>query len=134
MFFPFFDPTMIIVIPGLLLAIYAQFKVKSAFYHYSRVPSQRGVTGAQAAGEILRSQGLDFAVLFQLVTLPVEFNASHRAVALLEDNSFIMSSEVAGTQKVLKAAALTYVAALLVSLLQLLRLLIISGVLRNNDN
>ena len=231
MFFPFFDPTMIIVIPGLLLAIYAQFKVKSTFHHYSRVPSERGKTGGQAAGEILRSQGLDyvdiemikgeltdhydprdkvlrlspevyrgtslaslgvaaheaghalqhatgytplnirnglvpvanlgstlafplfflgfffsftlvklglwlfaFAVLFQLVTLPVEFNASSRAVALLESNSFISRTEVSGTQKVLKAAALTYVAALLVSVLQLLRLVIISGVLRDSDS
>ena len=75
-----------------------------------------------------------FAVLFQLVTLPVEFNASNRAVALLEGNSFITGSEVAGTRKVLNAAALTYVAALLVSLLQLLRLVLISGVLRNSDN
>ena len=47
MFFPFFDPTMLIVLPGLLLAIYAQFKVKSAFYHYSRVPSERGMTGGR---------------------------------------------------------------------------------------
>lgn len=231
MFFPYFDPTIFIVLPGLLLAIYAQFTVKSAFYQYSRVPSERGLTGAQAAGEILRAQGLDyvdiemidgeltdhydprdkvlrlspqvyrgtslasigvaaheaghalqhasgytplnirnglvpvanlgstlafplfflglffsftlvklglwlfsFAVFFQLVTLPVEFNASRRAVALLEGYNFISRSEVEGTQKVLNAAAMTYVAALLVSLLQLLRLVMISGILGDRDN
>jgi Zn-dependent membrane protease YugP len=64
-------------------------------------------------------------VLFQLVTLPVEFNASNRALAALEGGGFLESDEVGLTNKVLRAAALTYVAAALVSLLQLLRLLII---------
>ncbi|MGI6587600.1 MAG: zinc metallopeptidase [Peptococcia bacterium] len=228
---PFFDSTMLIVIPGLLLALYAQAKVKFTFTRFLRVPAQRGVTGAQVAREILQAQGLEhvavemiageltdhydprdkvlrlspevyrgtslaslgvaahetghalqhatgyvplnirnglvpvanfgstmalplffigllfsftslikvglwffaFAVLFQVVTLPVEFNASSRAIALLEGYKFIAPSEVGGTKKVLKAAALTYVAALLVSLLQFLRLLVISGVLGDRD-
>ena len=228
---PFFDPTMIIVIPGLLLAMYAQAKVKSTFARYSKVTAQRGITGAQVAREILQSKGLGHVdvqmiegqlsdhydprtkvlnlstqvysgtslaslgvaahetghaiqhatgylplnlrnslvpvanlgstlafpifilgffispeliriglylfsavVIFQLVTLPVEFNASSRAVALLESGDFVARDEIGGAKKVLSAAALTYVAALLVSLLQLLRLLLMSGLLGNRDD
>ena len=58
---------------------------------------------------------------FQLVTLPVEFNASHRALETLEGEHILEDEEMAGARKVLRAAALTYVAALLSSLLQLLR-------------
>ena len=67
------------------------------------------------------------AVLFQLVTLPVEFNASARALKMLGDNRLIAQEEVKGAQKVLVAAALTYVAALAASVLQLLRLIILAG-------
>lgn len=66
-----------------------------------------------------------FAVVFQLVTLPVEFNASNRAVALLEGSGFITREEVGPTKKVLNAAALTYIAAVAVALTQLMRLLIL---------
>ncbi len=61
--------------------------------------------------------------VFQLVTLPVEFDASKRAMQILETEGFLAGDEVTGAGKVLKAAALTYVAALLQSLMQLLRLL-----------
>ena len=222
---PFFDPTMLILIPGILLAMYAQYKVSSAFEHFSRVASSRGLTGAQVAREILRRQGLDHVevkmteghlsdhydprtkvvrlspqvyrgtslaalgvaahetghaiqhdvgylplnirhsllpvasfgsnlalplfilglilasptlvkfgvylfsavVLFQLVTLPVEFNASSRALAVLEGHGFISRGEVPGTKAVLDAAALTYVAAALVAVLNLVRLIMLSG-------
>ncbi len=60
--------------------------------------------------------------LFQLVTLPVEFDASRRAMSILETQGFLEGSEVSGARKVLTAAAMTYVAALLQSLMQLLRL------------
>lgn len=230
MFIPFFDSTMLIVLPGLLLAMYAQIKVHSTFSRYSQVRSQTGMTGAQAARQILNAQGLDdvpvemiegelsdhydprdkvlrlsrpvysgssvaslgvaaheaghaiqhatgyyplnirnslvpvanfgsmlafplfligflispsliraglwlfsAVIIFQVVTLPVEFNASNRAVALLEGHNFISGAEITGTKKVLSAAALTYVAAVLVSLLQLVRLLLISGLLGNRD-
>ena len=63
-------------------------------------------------------------VLFQLITLPVEFNASNRALQVLE-NGILQPDELAQTKKVLSAAAMTYVAALAVSLAQLLRLLIL---------
>lgn len=67
------------------------------------------------------------AVLFQLVTLPVEFNASHRAVQLLDAQGILRGEEVRGTRMVLSAAALTYVAAAAASILQLLRLIILFG-------
>ena len=62
-------------------------------------------------------------VLFQLVTLPVEFDASSRALKTLESNSLLETSEIPQARKVLKAAALTYITSLVVSLLQLLRLI-----------
>lgn len=71
--------------------------------------------------------------LFQLVTLPVEFNASNRAIATLENNGILYGNEITGAKAVLHAAALTYVAALVSSLAQLLRLLVIFGGRRNND-
>ena len=67
------------------------------------------------------------AVLFQLVTLPVEFNASSRALKMLESTGILGTDENAGARKVLTAAALTYVAALASSVLQLLRLVILAG-------
>lgn len=72
------------------------------------------------------------AVLFQLVTLPVEFNASSRALRILEDGHILGDSELADGKKVLGAAALTYVASLAASVLQLLRLLILARG-RNRD-
>jgi Zn-dependent membrane protease YugP len=66
------------------------------------------------------------AVLFTLVTLPVEFNASRRAMAQLENRSILVGDELTGARKVLSAAALTYVAAALMAILQLLRLILIS--------
>lgn len=74
-----------------------------------------------------------FSVIFQLVTLPVEFNASHRALRLLESTGILIRDEVNDTRKVLTAAALTYVAATIGSLLQLLRLLILFGGRRRDD-
>lgn len=73
-----------------------------------------------------------FAVLFQLVTLPVEFNASRRAVKILDDSGILYRDEVGITKKVLGAAALTYVAGAAAAILQLLRLLILFGG-RNRD-
>ncbi len=72
------------------------------------------------------------STLFQLVTLPTEFNASRRAVNSIEANGILYGEEIEGTKKVLTAAALTYVAALAVSITQLLRLLLLFGG-RDND-
>ncbi len=226
MFIPYFDLTMIILIPGIIFALYAQSKVKSTFTRYSRVTSNSGMTGAEVAERLLRSSGINdvriervgntlgdhydprtkvlrlspevygsnslaalgvaahetghaiqhdtgyaalnfrnalvplanigstaafpillvgilfasealvsigiyafaAAVLFQLVTLPVEFNASSRAIALLEGNGFVSGQEAVHTKKVLDAAALTYVAAALTAVLSLLRLILIARV------
>ncbi|MBU3874670.1 zinc metallopeptidase [Faecalicatena sp. AGMB00832] len=72
------------------------------------------------------------AVLFQIVTLPVEFNASKRAVQVLEKTGMLYPEEVTATKKVLGAAALTYVASAASMILQLLRLLILTGNRRND--
>ncbi len=71
------------------------------------------------------------AVLFQIVTLPVEFNASRRALGILQDTGILVPSETKGAKKVLKAAALTYVASAAAAILSLLRLIILFG--RKND-
>lgn len=224
MFFPMFDPTMIILIPGVIFALYAQSKVKGTFAKYSRVASRSGISGAEVAQQLLRSNGINdvriervgntlgdhydpknkvlrlspevygsnslaalgvaahetghaiqhntgyaplqfrnslvpvanigssiafpillvgilmssqalihfgiyaFAavVLFQLVTLPVEFNASNRAIAMLEGGGFVSGQEAVHTKKVLDAAALTYLAGALTAVLSLLRLLLLS--------
>ena len=68
-----------------------------------------------------------FVAFFQLVTLPVEFNASTRAISVLRSSGMLTKEELAASKKVLTAAALTYVAALLTSLLTLLRLLVLAG-------
>lgn len=227
----FWDPTFIILIPGVIIAGWAQSKVSSTFDKYYRVGARTGQTAAHVARRILNQKGLDdvtvevvpgrlsdhydprakalrlsrdvyysnslaaigvaaheaghaiqhdegyvplniratlvpvaqfgssaawillllgfflgvpglaqfgvFAftgvVLFQLVTLPVEFNASSRALALLEGGGYLEREEIPHTKKVLDAAALTYVAAALMGVLQLIRLLIISGMLGNRD-
>ncbi|NTW72316.1 MAG: zinc metallopeptidase [Eubacteriaceae bacterium] len=223
MFYPFFDISMIIIIPGLIIAAYAQGKVTTTYNRYLRVANTKGLTGAQTARYILDANNLNqvaielvggklsdhydprkkvlrlsnevyngrsvasvgiaahevghaiqhataytplkirnaivplvsfassaawflffigfmfsatglmdigiifFAssVIFNLITLPVEFNASSRARQQLEASGMVMSDEAIGVKKVLDAAALTYVAALIVSFLQLARLLVL---------
>ena len=213
----------ILLIPVMLLSLWAQFQVSGNFRRYSAQRSRRGLTGAQAAEAVLRSHGVydvnirpcrgsltdhydprdntiylsedvyaaptiaavgvacheaghavQYAVgygpvrlrqaiipvtqlgskfsfillllgmflysqtlflvgillfslttVFQLVTLPVEFNASHRAIETIESEYLLEGDEVYGARKVLRAAALTYVAALLMSALQLLRFVLI---------
>lgn len=225
----YYDSTFIILIPAIVLTIYAQFKVKSTFNKYLKVPSQSGESGYSVARKLLDNKGLysipievtkgslsdhydpidrvvrlsedvyygdsiasisvaahetghaiqhdegykplmirhsifrvanigsnlswflivagmlfamsklilagivffSAAVVFQIVTLPVEFNASSRAMVLLEDNGILSRDEVNDSKKVLDAAALTYVAAALTSILELLRLIAIFN--RSND-
>jgi uncharacterized protein len=223
----FFDPVyLMFLVPGLLLSWWASHRVKSTFAEYSQVPARSGMSGAQAARELLRRKGItnvrveevdgflsdhydpfqrvlrlspdvyhgrslaslgvaaheaghaiqhataygplkfrslvvkpasigsnlgfilagvgaamnaaglvwlgialfSVFVLFTLVTLPVEFDASKRAVVALEQSSMIVSSERAGTQAVLNAAAMTYVAATVSAVLQLIYLLMRAGV------
>jgi Zn-dependent membrane protease YugP len=226
MYFWYWD--LILLVPAIVLGIYAQAKVKSSFNKYSRVASSRGLTGADAARLLLEGAGLynvgikvaggrlsdhydprdrtltlspdvgnsnslaalgvaahetghalqhadgytafkvrsalvpvanigstfgfwlfiigmflssyqgssllmnvgillfSAAVLFTLVTLPVEFNASSRAMKLLANKSILVGDELKGAKSVLRAAALTYVASALMAVLQLLRLILIS--------
>ena len=234
MFYPFsyyrFDPTMIILIPAVILTLYAQSKVQSNFAKYLRVQTQKGYTGVQVARRLLDQHGLQnipielsrgklsdhydptkqilrlsqevyeghsvaavsvaahevghaiqhangyiplslrnivfpiarfgssaawpfmmigllipslgslmnigillfgTAVLFQIITLPVEFNASSRALELLDTNGFVVENEIKGSKKVLQAAALTYIAAMASGIAQLLRLIMIRN--RNNQ-
>lgn len=73
------------------------------------------------------------AVLFQLVTLPVEFNASGRAIRILADTGMMQGEEIKAAKKVLRAAALTYVASAASAILQLLRIILLTGGRRRND-
>ena len=222
----YFDPTYILVLIGVMLSLAASSKVNSTYSRYARVGARCGMTGAEAARQLLNSQAIydvtirrvpghlsdhydprtrtvnlsdsvygatsiaaigvaahecghaiqdadsyaplkirgalvpvanfgatlswpliilglfmgsgsvliqigilmfSLSVLFQLVTLPVEFNASSRAVRLLDENGILVGQEVGQTRQVLSAAALTYVAAAAASILQLLRLLILFG-------
>ncbi len=93
-----------------------------------------GLFITSSTGSLLINIGIlcfSLAVLFQLVTLPVEFNASSRAVRILGETGILAQEELKGTKKVLKAAALTYVAGAAASILQLLRLVLLAG--RRND-
>ena len=228
----FLDPLYIMmIVPTVLLSIFAQIKVKSSYRRYSQIPTSRGITGAQAARLILDSQGIrdvsielgsgflsdhydprsrvlrlsesvyagdslasvgvaahevghaiqhargymplqlrsalvpisslgsnlawpllligfifmaksliiagilffSLAVLFQLITLPVEFNASSRALDALPATGILTDMEVSGARKVLTAAALTYVAAAATAIVQLLYFLLRSGLLGGSD-
>lgn len=220
----FYDPTFILLIPALLLGVWAQFKVRSAYNRYLKVYSSSGLTGKEVARNILNANGLydvdveeaegflsdhydptvkkvrlssevyhgtslaslaiaahetghavqhatnyepltirhaiypvanigssllfplmlgafifqlpfllklgiilyTGAVIFQIVTLPVEFNASSRALQFLTNSGYLTTEEVYGAKKVLNAAAFTYVAATLVAIVELIRLLLIS--------
>ena len=73
------------------------------------------------------------SLVFQLVTLPVEFNASRRALRAIADGDILTEDELKGARKTLSAAAMTYVAATAVSLAQLLRLIYFFGGRRRND-
>ncbi|MDR7543314.1 MAG: zinc metallopeptidase [Armatimonadota bacterium] len=226
----FFDSTYMIVLPALVLALYAQFKVRSTFGRYSEVPTAAGRTGAEVAAEILRRRGIvgvriepvegmladhydprtrtlrlspqvyaspsvaavgvaahecghalqhaeryaplaarsaivplatigtnaawilfligmltstrylmDLGILlftgyiaFSLITLPVEFDASRRAVQVLQGEGLVMPREADGVRSVLGAAALTYVAAAAMAVLQLVRLVMLRN-MRESD-
>ena len=73
------------------------------------------------------------AVLFQLVTLPVEFNASRRAIRVIADTGMMQGEEIKGAKKVLSAAAMTYVASAATAILQLVRILLLTQGRRRND-
>ena len=111
---------------------YGPVKLRSAIVKTTQLSSQASFI-ILMLGLVLYSQPIlllgivlfGVVAFFQLVTLPVEFNASHRALETLEGEHILEDEEMAGARKVLRAAALTYVAALLSSLLQLLRYVLI---------
>lgn len=95
-----------------------------------------GMFFSRSTGSLLINIGIicfSVAVLFQLVTLPVEFNASSRALQILGQQGILSDSELPYTRKVLKAAALTYVASAAAAILQLLRLVLLFGGRRSDD-
>lgn len=86
--------------------------------------------GGSAGLGVLMDVGIIFfaaAVLFHMVTLPVEFDASRRAMAMLQGSGYMSQAEIGGARRVLNAAAWTYVAAATMAVLQLLRLLVLRG-------
>jgi len=226
----FYDPTIIILIPALLIAMYAQYKVKNTFKKYSEVGSNSNKTAAEIAQELLfkndindikvkrikgnlndhydpknkllnlseeiygsksvaaigiaaheaghaiqdaqgytllkirakivpaasigSSWGLPLAIIgfflqsqtmialgfimflgaliFHLITLPVEFDASNKALTLLKRNNILNNDELKGATKVLRAAAFTYVSATLIALVNLVRIVLLFGMGRND--
>jgi len=112
---------------------YAPIKLRNSFLPVANIGSKLSMPlillGIIMAYEPLVSIGIllfSFVLIFQLLTLPVEFNASKRAMQTLSDNGILCGEELIGAKKVLSAAAMTYVAAVLVSAMQLLRLVLIN--------
>ncbi len=112
---------------------YAPIKLRNAILPVANIGSQLSIPlillGIILSFEPLVSVGIlafSAVTLFQLITLPVEFDASRRALAALSQNGILQGDELIGAKKVLSAAAMTYVAAVLVSLMQLLRLILIN--------
>ena len=117
---------------------YAPLKIRNAAIPATRIGSSLGIPlvllGMVFTWRPLIMVGIvlyALVALFQLLTLPVEFNASRRALQTIERNQFLTEQEYRGAKKVLTAAALTYVAALASALATLLRLLLLAG--RSND-
>ena len=122
---------------------YAPLKIRGAFVPVANLGSGLSmpliliglIFGVNSQWAILVDIGIilfSLAVLFQLITLPVEFNASRRAIQMVESTGILSGDEVDGTKKVLSAAALTYVASAAAAMLSLLRLILLFGG-RNRD-
>ncbi|MDE7247968.1 MAG: zinc metallopeptidase [Lachnospiraceae bacterium] len=120
---------------------YAPLQFRSALVPVANIGSKAGIPLIILGAFLGMNQTLihigiwvfALAVLFQVVTLPGEFNASGRALAMLGDYGMLDRDETAGCRKVLRAAALTYVAAAASSILQLLRLVLLFGGNRRRD-
>ena len=120
---------------------YAPLQFRSALVPVANIGSKAGIPLILLGALLGMNQTLihigiwvfALAVLFQLVTLPVEFNASGRALAMLGDYGMLDRDETKGCRKVLQAAALTYVAAAASAILQLLRLVLLFGGNRRRD-
>ncbi len=116
---------------------YVPIKIRGAVLPVAQIGSQLaiplvliGLLFGSGAFSILIDIGILFfcaALAFQVITLPVEFNASRRAIETIKGSKLLDASQVKGAKKVLSAAAMTYVAAVLVSIMQLIRLLALSN-------
>lgn len=113
---------------------YSPVKLRSVIYPACSIGSRIGfplaILGIVFSFDFLVTLGVAFfglAVFFQVVTLPVEFNASRRAVKVIDETGILQTEEIKGVKKVLTAAALTYVASLAVSLANLLRLVLLAN-------
>ena len=120
---------------------YAPMRLRSAIVPISTVGSNLAwpllIIGFLFQSAAMIKWGILFfsaAVFFQLVTLPVEFNASRRALTALRETSILQGEEIVGARKVLTAAAMTYIAAAAVSLIQLFYFLLRSGILGGDDD
>lgn len=110
---------------------YAPIKIRNSILPIANIGSSMGmilaVVGYFLSFSFLVNLGIllfAFVVLFQLVTLPIEFNASSRAIKVIDETGLLDSDEQRGAKKMLAAAAMTYVASLLVSLMSLIRLIL----------
>lgn len=122
---------------------YAPLSIRSAIVPVANLGSMLawpliliGLLFSRNSGSMLITAGIlcfSLAVLFQLITLPVEFNASGRAIRVLGSLGILGDEEIRQTRKVLSAAALTYVASAAASILQLLRLILLFGGRRSDD-
>ncbi len=119
---------------------YGPLALRSYMVPVANLGSQAGpalaILGLVMSWSVLINVGLLLfaaAVLFYLITLPVEFNASKRAIASLEGHSILMGEELKAAKKVLSAAAMTYVASALVAIANFLRLLLLAGNRKNKN-
>ena len=119
---------------------YVPLRVRGAFVPVANFGSSIAwpliIIGLMMRGQIIIEIGIicfSFAVIFQLITLPVEFNASGRAMRILRETGILNSQELPMTGRVLRAAAMTYVASAASAVLQLLRLIILYGGRRRNE-
>lgn len=113
---------------------YSPIKLRAAFVPVVQIGSNAWaiifIIGLAAGLPVLQNIGIAlffFILLFQFITLPVEFDASRRAVKVMRDQFLLGADELQGAKKVLTAAAMTYVAGFLVTLLQFIRLILLSG-------
>ena len=119
---------------------YSPIRIRAALIPLTQIGSQFGIIlliiGILLTYEPLFMVGIilfSFTTLFQLITLPVEFNASRRAMVTIRESGLLTSDEADGARKVLSAAAMTYVAALLMSIIQLLRFVLMFSGRRRDD-
>ena len=113
---------------------YSPVKIRTLIYPACSIGSKLGfplaIIGLIFSFDFLVTLGIAFfglAVLFQILTLPVEFNASRRAIRVIDEIGVLQGEEIYGARKVLTAAALTYIASLAVSVANLLRLVLLAN-------